>query len=248
MRRVRFRDPAGSIRSGELTDDNIVFGEDVYEMDEIDVLAPSEPTKIVCVGLNYEDHVEEGSYDEIPDIPMLFLKPPNAVAGHGDTITFPAGKERCDYELELGVVIGEQCKHVSTADAMNVVEGFTCANDLSNRDDQYMELERKWNFFRGKAFDNAAPMGPVVADPEHVPADASLELRVNGETQQRSSRDNMIFSVPEIIEEVTTYMTLEPGDAILTGTPANVGPLEDGDVVEIEVEGIGTLEHSVHLP
>jgi 2-keto-4-pentenoate hydratase/2-oxohepta-3-ene-1,7-dioic acid hydratase in catechol pathway len=159
-------------------------------------------------------------------------------------VPLPAGKERIDYEAELGVVIGEQCRNVSQPNAQDVIAGYTCVNDLSNRDDQAIEQ----NWVRGKAFDNAAPIGPLIATPEHVPEDATIESRVNGELKQSSSRDQFIFSVPELIEEITTYMTLEPGDVISTGTPAGVGPLADGDEVEIEIEGIGTLRHTVEIP
>jgi 2-keto-4-pentenoate hydratase/2-oxohepta-3-ene-1,7-dioic acid hydratase in catechol pathway len=242
MRHVRFRDPAGAVRHGEWTDDGIRFGGETYDPtdDAVDVLPPSEPTKVVCIGLNYHDHAEEQD-SELPDRPLLFLKGPNAVAGHGDTVTLPAGKERVEWEAELGVVIGEQCRHVDAADAMDVVAGFTCVNDVSNRDDQRVET----NWVRGKAFDGAAPMGPVVAAPEHVPADARIRLRVNGETKQDSSRAALIFDVPTLVEEVTRYLTLEAGDVISTGTPAGVGPLSDGDRVEVEIEGVGTLAHGV---
>ena len=138
-------------------------------------------------------------------------------------------------------MIGEQCRNVAAEDAMDVVAGFTCADDVSNRDDQRVEQ----NWVRGKAFDNSCPLGPVLADPEDVPDDASVELRLNGETVQSSSRAEFVFSVPELIEEITQYMTLEEGDVIITGTPAGVGELEDGDEVEVEVEGVGTLEHTV---
>lgn len=244
MRRVRFIDPAGSTRVGEWAGERIVTSDREFDPSDVRILAPSEPSKIVCVGLNYHDHVEEGSYDEVPDIPMLFLKPPNTVAGHGDTVRLPEGKY-CEHEAELGVVIESQCRHVSRDDAMDVVAGFTCSNDVSNRDDQYMEMERNWNFVRGKAFDSAAPMGPVLATPDEVPPDATIELRVNGERRQQSSRDNMIFGVPEVVEEVTKYITLEPGDVLMTGTPAGVDAIEDGDEVEVEVEGVGTLRHGV---
>jgi 2-keto-4-pentenoate hydratase/2-oxohepta-3-ene-1,7-dioic acid hydratase in catechol pathway len=127
---------------------------------------------------------------------------------------------------------------------MDVVAGFTCVNDISNRDDQRKEQ----NWVRGKAFDNACPLGPVVATPEHVPADATIECRVDGETRQSASRDEMVFSIPELIAEVTHYMTLVPGDVIATGTPAGVGPLATGDAVEIEIEGVGTLRHGVRIP
>lgn len=198
------------------------------------------PSKIVCIGLNYADHAEEEGM-ELPDRPMLFLKPPNTVAGHGDTITLPAGKETVEFEAEFGVVIGEQCRNVPENEAMDVVEGFTCINDVSNRDDQRQEQ----NWIRGKAFDGAAPIGPVVATPDEVPDDARIELRLNDETRQESTIDEFIFSVPELIAEITAYMTLDPGDVISTGTTAGVGALSDGDHVEVEVEGIGTLEHDV---
>lgn len=240
MSHVRFRDPAGSVRKGSWTDDGIVFADSTYDLDEIDVLPPTEPSKIICVGLNYADHAAESGMD-IPERPLLFLKPPNSVAGHGDTVTLPAGKEQVEYEAELGVVIEKQCRNVAAEDTDSVIEGYTCVNDISNRDDQMVEQ----NWIRGKAFDGSAPIGPVVAPPDEVPDDAAVELRLNGEVKQQSSRSEFIFSVPEIIEEITTYMTLEPGDIIITGTPAGVGPLSDGDRVEVEIEGVGTLEHEV---
>ncbi|MFB6170641.1 MAG: fumarylacetoacetate hydrolase family protein [Haloarculaceae archaeon] len=243
MRRIRFRDSAGQTRTGEWTGDEIRFGGDRYDIDDVEVLPPCEPSKVVCIGLNYADHAAETDSD-IPERPLLFLKPPNAVTGHGAAVPLLPGKERIDWEAEIAVVIGEQCRNVDEEDAMDVVEGFTCLNDVSNRDDQREEQ----NWIRGKAFDNAAPMGPVIADPEHVPEDASIELRVNGETKQSSSREQLIFSIPELIAEITQYMTLEPGDVISTGTPSGIGSLSPGDEVEIEVEGVGTLEHTVAEP
>jgi 2-keto-4-pentenoate hydratase/2-oxohepta-3-ene-1,7-dioic acid hydratase in catechol pathway len=243
MYRVRFRDPAGAVREGEWTDDGVAFGGRLYDREAVDVLPPCEPTKLVCVGRNYAAHAEEFD-NEVPDRPLLFLKPPSAVAGHGDTVTLPAGKERVEHEAELAVVIGEQCRHVDAADAMDVVAGYTSANDVSNRDDQ----RREQNWVRGKAFDGAAPLGPVVATPGEVPAEAAIRLRVNGEVRQDASIGHLAFSVPELIAEVTTYMTLEPGDVIVTGTPEGVGPLADGDSVEVDVEGIPTLEHGVERP
>lgn len=257
MKRVRFRDPAGSVRTGQWvtegdgggtpsiagTGGRIEFGTQSYHPEEVEILPPCDPTKIVCIGLNYADHADERDSD-LPDRPLLFLKPPNAVASHRSDVTLPSGKERIDYEAELGVVIGEQCRHVSEDEALSVVDGFTCMVDLSNRDDQ----DREQNWVRGKAFDNAAPLGPVVASPEEVPADASVELWVNDEKQQSSTREHLIFSIPELIAEITTYMTLEPGDVIATGTPEGVGPLADGDEVTVQIEGIGQLQHTVTIP
>jgi 2-keto-4-pentenoate hydratase/2-oxohepta-3-ene-1,7-dioic acid hydratase in catechol pathway len=256
MKQVRFRDPAGSVRTGEWVDGDepadtttagsdgkIVFGGHRYDPAEVEILPPCEPSKIVCIGLNYADHADERD-STVPDRPLLFLKPPNAVASHGSDVTLPAGKERIDYEAELGVVIGEQCRHVPESEAMDVVAGYTCMVDLSNRDDQRQEQ----NWVRGKAFDNAAPIGPVLATPEHVPDDASVELWVDGEKRQSSSRSQLIFPIPELIAEITSYLTLEPGDVIATGTPEGVGPLSDGDQVTVEVEGVGRLRHTVSIP
>ncbi|EMA51464.1 fumarylacetoacetate hydrolase family protein [Halococcus thailandensis] len=255
MHRVRFRDPNGDVRTGswDAAENRITasagpggrlsVSDDSYTPAEVDVLAPTDPSKIVCVGLNYRGHAEEQD-KEIPDRPLLFLKGPNTVASHNQTVELLPDKERIDYEAELGVVIDTQCRNVAEADAMDVVRGFTCVDDISNRDDQRAEQ----NWVRGKAFDDAAPMGPLLASPDEVPDDATIELRVNGERRQHSSREEFIFSIPELVAEITTYMTLEPGDVISTGTPAGVGPLADGDQVAIEIEGIGTLSHSVTIP
>jgi len=260
MRYVRFRDTDGDIRTGEWTGDDgaeiaphpgtgraagsrLDLDPEPLAAGDVDILPPSDPTKVVCVGLNYADHAAEQGKD-VPDRPLLFLKTPNTVVGHGEAVDLPANKERIDHEAELGVVIGERATGVDADEAMTHVAGFTCVNDLSNRDDQAVEQ----NWIRGKAFDDACPLGPVIATPDEVPADASVECRVNGETKQASSREEFIFSVPELVAEITTYLTLEPGDVISTGTPAGVGPLADGDTVEIEVEGVGTLRNEVHIP
>jgi len=251
MKRVRFRDPAGSVRTGEWIDDDgtparaagtggrVAFGDATYDPADVDILPPCSPSKIVCVGRNYAEHAAERDAD-VPDRPLLFLKPPNAVSSHGSDVRLPAGK-RIDHEAELGVVVGEQCRHVPAEDAMDAIAGYTCLDDLSNRDDQ----DREQNWVRGKAFDNAAPLGPVVATPEHVPADAGVELRVNGDRRQSSTREHLLFPVPELVAEITTYLTLEPGDVIATGTPEGVGPLSDGDEVTVEIEGVGQLRHTV---
>ena len=256
MRRVRFRDPDGEVRSGEWTGEEgaeiraypgeggrYAVGPEFFAAGGVELLAPCDPSKVVCVGLNYADHADEQG-KEVPDRPLLFLKPPNAVAAPDSTVELPAGKERLDFEAELGVVIGRRCRQVDADEAEAVVAGYTCVNDLSNRDDQAVET----NWVRGKAFDDAAPVGPVVASPDEVPDDAAVQCRVNGELRQDSSREQFIFSVPELVEEITTYMTLEPGDVVSTGTPEGVGPLSDGDTVEVTVEGVGTLRNDVHIP
>ncbi len=238
MRRIRFKDEDDSVLIGEMKGDEVEHEDNIYRVDEVDILPPVKPTKLVCIGLNYEDHAEETGRD-IPDRPKLFLKTPNTVAAHQETIELLKDKKRIDHEAELGVVIGKRCKNVDKEDAMDQVMGFTCVNDLSNRDDQRQEQ----NWVRGKAFDKAAPIGPVVAEKKHVPEDAEIKAIVNGEVKQSSTIDQLAFSIPELIEEITTYMTLERGDIISTGTPSGVGPIEDGDEVEIEIEGIGTLRN-----
>jgi len=237
---VRFRDPDGAVRHGRREDDEVLARGRSYALGAVDLLAPCEPSKVVCVGLNYMDHIEEGNR-EVPERPSLFLKPPNAVRGPGDTIVLPRGKDRVEHECELGVVIGEQCRDVDPEDALDAIAGYTCVNDVSNRDDQ--RSERNW--VRGKAFDSAAPIGPAIATPDEVPEDARIETRVDGDTRQQSTIDELLFDVPTLVAEITRYMTLEPGDVISTGTTSGVAPLADGNRVEIDVEGVGTLANPV---
>jgi 2-keto-4-pentenoate hydratase/2-oxohepta-3-ene-1,7-dioic acid hydratase in catechol pathway len=240
MYRARFRDPSGVVRTGTWADGEVTFADQSYPVEDVDVLPPCEPSKIVCIGHNYQRHVEELG-EETPDRPFLFLKGPNTYAAHGDRVTLPRELDRVDHEAELGVVIGEQCRRVSAADAMDVVAGYTAIDDVSNRDDVGSDPA----LVRVKGFDGAAPMGPVVATPDEVPDDATVACRVNGETRQSGRLDDLIFPIPELIEEVTRLVTLEPGDVLSTGTPEGIGPLAPGDTVEVDVEGIPTLRHGV---
>ena len=241
MRTARFRDQTGIVRTGELTDEGIEAGSKTYEPDAVDLLAPSEPTKIVCQAGGYADHREESGFDDRPERPELFLKTPNCVSAHGDAIELPPGRDRVEFEAEFAVVVGEQCRAVEASEAMEYVAGFTCVNDISNRDDQ--EVERNW--VRGKAFDGALPMGPALATPDEVPADATLTLRLDGEVKQETTREMLLFSVAELVADVSELITLEPGDAIATGTPFGPDALAEGDVVEVEFEGVGTLRNHV---
>jgi 2-keto-4-pentenoate hydratase/2-oxohepta-3-ene-1,7-dioic acid hydratase in catechol pathway len=241
MRTVRFTDPTGYPRRGEWTADGIVANDATYDPASVDVLPPSEPTKIVCQAGGFMYHREESGLEDVPERPELFLKTPNCVVGHGDAIELPPGRESVEFEAEFGIVISEQCRAVAEEDAMDVVAGYTCVNDVSNRDDQ--SQERNW--VRGKAFDASLPMGPVLATPDEVPEDATLSLRLNGETRQETTREHMIFSVPELVASVTELITLEPGDVIATGTPFGPDELAEGDVVEVEFEGVGILENRV---
>ena len=243
MPTARFRDPAGAVRTGEWTDDGVTFAGRTYGLDEVSLLAPAEPSKLVCIGRNYAAHAAERNQD-VPDRPLLFLKPPNAVSHHGATVSLPPDKDRIDQEAELAVVIGEQCRNVDEADAMDVVAGYTAGMDISNRDDQEAEV----NWVRGKAFDNSSPLGPALVDADAVADDAAIRCRVNGEVRQDATIDQLIFSVPELIAEISAYLTLEPGDVILTGTPEGVHDLADGDEVEVDIDGIPTLAFDVERP
>ena len=240
----RFRS-GDNIFYGEIEDGRVYPNEGVstgaFELSELRVLPPSFPSKIVCVGLNYKDHAEELSM-EVPETPVLFLKPPSAVIGHGDKIIYPASSSRVDYEAELAVVIGKRCKNMSAEKAEDVIAGYTCFNDVTARDLQ--QKDGQWT--RAKSFDTFAAFGPYIVSTEEIDiADAKIACRVNGETRQESSTSNLIFDIPYLIEFITEIMTLEVGDVIATGTPPGVGELHRGDTVEVEIQGIGTLRNEV---
>jgi 2-keto-4-pentenoate hydratase/2-oxohepta-3-ene-1,7-dioic acid hydratase in catechol pathway len=205
------------------------------------LLAPVMPSKIVCVGRNYRDHAKELG-NVIPTEIVIFLKPPSSVIGPGDQILRPAISKRVDYEGELGVVIGRRCRHVKEhEDVRPYILGYTIVNDVTSRDLQPMDGQ--WT--RAKGFDTFCPMGPVVSDEPDPWKGVMLETRVNGEVRQHASTRDFIFPLDAIIRHVAEVMTLLPGDVIATGTPAGVGPVKAGDVVEISIPGIGTLSNSV---
>ena len=240
MRLVRFLDPRNGKRaSGRLEGDTVVSKEGSFPLNQIKLLAPCTPTKIVCVGRNYAAHAAEmGS--EVPKRPLLFFKPPSTVIGPGDEIVLPRSP-RIDHEAELAVVIGKRCRNASAKNAMDFVLGYTCMNDVSDREAQ------KWdeNWVRAKGFDTSAPLGPVIVTVDEIEGPFRVVSRVNGKLRQEGSTADFIFPIPVLIEEISSYMTLEPGDVIATGTPAGVGPLASGDVVEIEIRGIGILRNTV---
>jgi 2,4-diketo-3-deoxy-L-fuconate hydrolase len=204
--------------------------------------------KIVCVGLNYKAHAGE-SGGELPKAPLLFGKFANTLAGDGDPIVLPPDIGHVDAEAELAVVIGERASRVPKEKAFDVVAGYTCANDVSARDAQFGDGQ----WFRGKGFDSFCPVGPrIVAAGELDPSDLRIRQRLNGDVLQESRTSDLIFDVPTLVSYVSNAITLEPGDLILTGTPEGVGvfrepkiALKSGDVVEIEVEGIGVLRNEV---
>jgi len=216
------------------------------------------PSKLIALGLNYRAHIAEsvsvkvqGFTDEVPDEPLLFPKTPNVLIGPDQPIVIPSflktyGFEtlRTDHEAELAVIIGQGCKDIPAGDAMDCILGYTCMNDVSQRNIQNGD---RTGWFRGKSLDTFGPIGPrvVLADDLPDPQQIDVSCRLNGKTVQQGNTSQMIFTIPEIIAFVSKNFTLLPGDIILTGTPAGVGPLSHGDLVEVEIEGIGILKNPV---
>jgi len=235
---VRFmRD--GVARGGSYSQENgIISGGEVLSLEDVTLLPPSQPSKIVCVGLNYVKHAQELKMP-LPDEPILFLKPPSAILAPGGQIVYPSSSIQVDYEGELAFVIGKRCRNVSADEAEKYILGYTCFNDVTARD-----LQRKdGQWTRAKSFDTFAPFGPWIGKID--PSDADIKTRVNGKLVQDSNTSDLIFSVPRLVQFISAVMTLEPGDVIATGTPPGVGQLQKGDLVEVEIEGIGVLKNSV---
>ena len=199
------------------------------------------PSKIVCVGRNYVEHAKELG-NEVPKEPLIFLKPPSSLIANGEAIVYPAITENLHFEGELGIVIGKRAKHVKAADAFDYIYGYTCVNDVTARD-----LQRKdGQWTRGKGCDTFCPTGPRVVPRDELDlAKVRVRTLLNGVVKQDAPITDLIFSVDVIIEYVTQFMTLEPGDLIATGTPSGVGPMQPGDTVQVEIEGIGILQNSV---
>ena len=210
-----------------------------YTLNEVRLLAPVTPSKIACVGRNYAEHAAELG-NEVPPEPLIFLKPPSSLVGPGEEVVYPAISERVDHEGELAVVIGQRCRNVAEQDALSYVFGYTVANDVTARDLQ--KQDGQWT--RGKGFDTFAPVGPWI-DTTFDPTDRVVRCLVNGEVRQQSTTALMIYSIPHIIAHISRFMTLEPGDLIMTGTPSGVGPVRPGDVMTVEVEGLGALSNRV---
>ena len=205
------------------------------------LLPPCAPSKIVCVGRNYADHAKEFN-NPTPVEPLIFFKPPSSLIGAADSIVLPKSSERVDYEGELGVVIGKRARNVKRPDASSYILGYTCVNDVSARD--FQRKDGQWT--RGKGFDTFCPVGPCIVPREEVELN-KLRVRtfLNGEKKQDAPITDMLFDVGVIIEYVSAFMTLEPGDLIATGTPSGVGPLQPGSRIRIDIEGVGALENTV---
>lgn len=251
MRIVRFRQKPGSLALwGWLDEDRIGIldgspfeefrrDEAVLPLESVEILPPSSPSKIVCVGRNYVAHAQERDTD-VPELPMLFLKPPTSVIGTSQTILLPPQSVQVEHEAELAVVIAQETRWIRPEQTDEIILGYTVANDVTARDLQ----ARDGQWARAKGFDTFCPLGPWI-ETELDPADALITCSVNGQMRQMGSTRDMVFTVRQIIVYISSIMTLHPGDVVLTGTPAGVGPLLDGDEVSVEIEGIGVLKNPV---
>jgi 2-keto-4-pentenoate hydratase/2-oxohepta-3-ene-1,7-dioic acid hydratase in catechol pathway len=208
-------------------------------LNEVRLLAPVQPSKIICVGLNYAAHAKEQGA-ELPKLPLLFLKPPSAIINPGETILLPPQSTRVDHEAELVAVVGKRGRHITAESAQDHIYGYTVGNDVTARDLQ--KMDGQWT--RGKGFDTFCPFGPWI-DTEFDASDALITCKVSGQPRQMGSTRDLIFNVDALVAFISSVMTLELGDLIFTGTPAGIGPLVAGDEVVIEIEGLGKLSNPV---
>lgn len=223
---------------GTFFEEPLPTGEEI-PLDTVRLLAPVIPSKLVCIARNYAEHAKEMG-NPIPETPVLFFKPATSVIGPGDPIPLPPGSGRVDHEAELAAVIGRLCHKADEDQAMSAVLGFTCANDITSRDWQKSDVQ----WARAKGSDGFGPIGPWI-ETELDPSDLELSSRVNGELRQKARTSEMTWSPAALISHISQSITLLPGDVVLTGTPPGVSALADGDIVEVEVEGIGVLENPV---
>lgn len=249
MKLVRFqvqgRTAHGILNNEEVTElEGDFFGplktlSTVHARSSVKLLAPCSPSKVIAVGLNYQDHSNELGLP-VPDTPIIFLKPPTAIIGPGDAILYPGMSAQVDYEAELGVVIKDRVRNVRPEEALDHVLGYTCANDVTARDLQ--KKDGQWT--RAKSFDTFCPVGPWI-ETDLNPDDLLVESYLNNERRQSSRTSRFIFKVNFLVSFISEIMTLEPGDLIITGTPAGIGPMKPGDEIEVRIEGIGSLKNIV---
>jgi len=212
------------------------------------------PSKIICIGTNYMDHIEETKM-EIPKEPVIFPKTLNCLIGNGQPIIYPKflyenkKLNRVDYEVELAFIIKDRCKNVAAMEAYHHILGYSVFNDVTARKMQVKDIVSKLPWFRSKSFDSFGPIGPKIVNQEDIPDphDLKIELRVNGEIKQASNTKFLLFKIPQLLEYISKFFTLETGDIIATGTPAGIGPIQPGDIIEAEIERIGILKNHVKL-
>ncbi|MEX1248912.1 MAG: fumarylacetoacetate hydrolase family protein [Anaerolineales bacterium] len=250
MRIIRYLDAAGTPRYGWTLDGKgggiegdpfSAFKRESLEfpLENVRLLPPVAPTKIICVGRNYVAHAQEHDA-EVPEVPLLFLKPPSSLIGTGETILLPPQSQRVEHEAELAVVIGKRSRWLNLETAKDAILGYTVANDITARDLQ----RRDGQWTRGKGFDTFCPVGPWI-ETDFDAADAVITCKVNDELRQMGSTRDMVFPVRQLVAYASSVMTLEPGDLLLTGTPSGVGPLQDGDELVTGIEGLGELRNPV---
>ena len=250
MKFLRFQTADGQIHIGWLKDDLIgsiegdLFGEyrrleTSYELRSVKLLAPVVPSKIICMGRNFREHAKEQGA-EVPDVPMLFMKPPSSVLPDGGMIVLPPQSHQVEHEAELVVVIGKRGRWIPFDDVDDYIFGYTIGDDVTARDLQ----QRDGQWTRAKGFDTFSPIGPWI-ETDLDAADVLITCKVNSELRQMASTKEMVFTVHQVIAFASSVMTLEPGDLLFTGTPAGVGPLDLGDEIEITIEGIGTLRNTI---
>ena len=229
----------------EITDNpfsNFATTNTTHMIDNVSILPPVTPSKIICVGLNYLSHIKEMGL-AIPKSPMLFMKPLTTLIGPEDPIVYPKIGQKVEYEAELTVVIGKPTRHVSELDALNYVLGYTCANDVSERVFQMQEM-KSGTMLIGKGFDSFCPLGPVI-ETNLNPDNVYVKARLNGKEKQNGNTSDLLFSAAKLVSYISKAMTLMPGDVILTGTPSGVGQIAPGDKIEIEIPEIGILQNRV---
>jgi 2-keto-4-pentenoate hydratase/2-oxohepta-3-ene-1,7-dioic acid hydratase in catechol pathway len=252
MKFMRFAAPDKKIHYGWLNEDKVgmiegdLFGEykrleTSYKLREVEILEPVVPSKILCMGRNFSEHAHEQGA-EVPEVPMLFMKPPSATIPDGSTILLPPQSHQVEHEAELVIVIGKRGRWITADEVDKYIFGYTIGNDVTARDLQ----QRDGQWTRAKGFDTFCPIGPWI-ETDLDTADVLISCKVNSELRQMASTKEMVFTVHQIVAFASSIMTLEPGDLIFTGTPAGVGPLNAGDVVEVTIEGLGTLSNTVAL-
>jgi len=250
MRVVRYQIKDKAPRYGWILEDKVgaiegnIYGdfrrlEAETPLASVHLLAPAQPGKIVCIGRNYVEHAKEQNA-ELPKVPLLFMKPPSSILSPGDPIELPSQSHQVEHEGELVAVIGKRGRNLTTNEAQGFLYGYTIGNDVTARDLQHSDGQ--WT--RAKGFDTFCPFGPWI-DTEFDPSDAVITTKVSGQPRQMASTRDMVFNVSTLIAFISSVMTLEPGDLIFTGTPAGVGPLTPGDVVEVDIEGLGRLSNPV---
>lgn len=219
--------------------DEVISSEKTFPLSAVKLLPPVEPSKIICIGLNFQDHAAEVG-QEVQAEPLMFFKPPSSLIGSGQKIIIPPQSSHVELEVELAMVVGKKAKNVATADAKNYILGFTIANDVTARDIQFSDLQ----WARSKAFDTFGPLGPWI-ETDFDPTDKALISRINGQLRQQGNTEMMVNHPYALLSFVSHNLTLYPGDVILTGSPAGISAITSGDLVECEIEGIGVLSNPV---